>query len=741
MIKNIILGTGYLSSNLIKKIENSKIYSSKDFKREIYKFNKSKYKINLIINSFFSSKKLNKVSSYREFVKKTVIEISEVIDNIDPKIINKIIYTSSSSVYGSLNNNLSFEDKNNRSVYSSFKLSAESLVKNFSSLHKINLSICRLFNLYGPKDDFSIISKLLDIKKKNKKILIFNKGKSIRDFIHVDDVTRIYVKILKSKNSGIFDVGTGKGFSIIEIIEKLRIPKRKIVFQNNALNEISYSVANNKELIKKIKFKKFKKIENFLKIKEKLNSVNLINKNSIENNLVGSIIYGAGYSGKKLANQLVNNKKNNIAYFIDDDPNKIGKFINGIKVLSFKDLQHLSTQTNIRNIIIAIPSLKPKSRNSLFNKLLPYSYSVSSLPEKKFYENNKIDSSDIKQLTIDELFNKNDNQTFPIPENLKNKNILVTGGAGSIGAEISNQITKSNPKKLIILDHSEFNIYRLSKKINLKKVKLILGDIKDENLIKNIIKKNNIEFIFHAAAYKHVKFLEQNLYSAVKNNIFGTNSILKAIKNRSSKLIFISTDKAVNPKNVLGITKRVGELLIKLTFKQPGYEKSKFLIVRFGNVIGSDGSALPYFLNQIKKDLPITLTDKRMERYFMTIKEACNLVLQTSTFKYENKILFLDMGKPVKIIDIIKNIFDKYKKKNQKLKLKITGNKFNEKISEKLVHRNKVFKTKIKKVFFLKDQIKKGKKFYDTINQILKETNNFNSNKLIKLLKQSIRFE
>ncbi len=516
---------------------------------------------------------------------------------------------------------------------------------------------------------------------------------------------------------------------------------KNIIFNNERPNEILHSIANNKELIKKIKLKNFKKVENYLKIKNKLNYENLINKNSIENNLIGSIIYGAGFSGKKLANQLINYDSNNIAYFIDDDPKKIGKFIYGIKVLSFKDLQYLATQTTIRNVIIAIPSLESKPRAKLLNKLLRYSYSVSSLPEKKFYENNKIDSNDIKEVTIDELFNKNNNYNFPVPNNLKDKNILVTGGAGSIGTEISKQIVKLRPKKLIVLDHSEFNIYRLSMEINSKKIRLVLGDIKDENLIKNIIKKNNIEYIFHAAAYKHVKFLEKNLYSAVKNNIFGTNSILKAIKNTQIKLIFISTDKAVNPKNILGITKRLGELLIQLTFKKLGYEKSKYLIVRFGNVIGSDGSALPYFVRQIKKDLPITLTDKKMKRYFMTINEACNLVLQTSNFTYKNKILFLDMGKPVKIINIIKDIFKTYKKPDQKLKIKVIGNKFNEKIYETLTHRNKVYKTKIKKIFFLKNRINGEKKLDILINQIIKETNNFNSNNLIKLLKQSNRYK
>ena len=360
MIKNIILGTGYLSSSLNKNIKKSKIYSSTEFRKVLKKFNKKKNKINLIINSFYSSKMLNNINLKNEFIKKSVSEVSEVFDEIDFRIINKILYTSSSSVYGSLNNKINLKDKNNRSLYSSFKLSAESLIKNFCFQNKIDLYICRLFNLYGPNDKFSIINKLLDAKKQNKKISIYNKGVSTRDFIHVDDVVKIYSKILKLKNSEIFDVGTGRGLSIIEIIKKLRIPSKNIIYKNETSNEIIHSIADNKELIKKIKFKNFKKNKNFLKIKNKLNYENLINKNSIENNLIGSIIYGAGYAGKKLANQLINYDKNNIAYFIDDDPKKIGKHINRIKVLSFKDLQNLSTQTNIRNIIIAIPSLKSK---------------------------------------------------------------------------------------------------------------------------------------------------------------------------------------------------------------------------------------------------------------------------------------------------------------------------------------------------------------------------------------------
>ncbi len=734
MIKTYIIGSGYLSKELFKEIPNSEILNAKTFIKITSIINQSNKKINLIINSFYSSRKLNNLYSYKIFVEKSLSEIAEILDKIDPKKIKKILYTSSSSVYGSINDNIKISDQNNRYIYSSIKLSCEMLLKNFANKSNIDIDICRVFNLYGKDDNFSIISKLKSVlKNKKEKITIFNNGQSVRDYIHISDVAKIYRKLLLKKGSEIIDIGSGKGLKIIDLLRSLKIPKNKIILNNKFTSEISNSVANQKKLSKKIKLFKFKKIESFFNIKKQLHYYSINTQNLIENTLPGSIIFGAGFSGTILSKQLIDFNAEKISYFVDDDPKKIGKIINNINVISFEELKKLSHKTNIKNIIIAIPSLSEKNKEQLIKRLLPISSSISSLPEKKFYKENKINFYDLRNISLDEILNKKKgNLNLPDLKNFNDKKILVTGGAGSIGTEISRQLLNYNPRKVIILDHSEFNIYRFNKKIGDKKIKLILGDIKDTDLIEKIISKNKIDYIFHAAAYKHVKFLEENILSAVQNNILGTNSILKAIKGKKIKLVFISTDKAVKPKNILGLTKRIGELLIHFTFLDKDYQKSKYFIVRFGNVIGSDGSALPYFLDQIKKDLPIELTDRKMQRYFMSIKEACNLVLHCSNLKNKNSIFFLDMGKPVKILDIIKKMFDIYKQPGQKLKVKISGNKFNEEISEKLTLDNKIKRTKINKIFFIKDKLPKKTYFYDYYKKILLTKNSVYLNELLK---------
>ena len=732
MIKTYIVGTGYLSQELTKELSNSKIFTAKHFIRELPQINKSKEKFNLILNSFYSSKKLNGLYSYKIFFEKSLLEVGEILDKINPKKIKKILYTSSSSVYGSIDNKIKILDQNNRYIYSSTKLTCEMLLKNFSNKSKVDLDICRVFNLYGHNDDFSVISKLKSVlKNNNEKITIYNNGQSVRDFIHVKDISKIYKELLLKRGSDIIDIGSGKGLKIIDLINILKIPKNKIIFKKNLTNEISFSVANQKKLFKKIKYFKLKDIESFFNIKRRLYYSFLDKENLIENSLDGSIIYGAGYSGAILSKQLIDFKVDNVRYFVDDDPKKIGKNINNVQIISFYDLEELSKKTNIRNIIIAIPSLSKINKDKMVKKLLPICTSISSLPEKNYYRLKKINFNDLNEISLDELFNKDKIKT-PNLKNFKNKNILVTGGAGSIGTEISRQILNHNPKKIIVLDHSELNIYRFNKSVESNKIKLVLGDIKDIELVEKLISQNKIDYIFHAAAYKHVKFLEENVISAVKNNILGTQSILKAIKGKKIKFIFISTDKAVRPKNILGITKRIGELLVHFTFLENGYQKSNYCIVRFGNVIGSDGSALPHFLDQIKRNLPIQITDKKMQRYFMSIKEACNLVLQCSNLKNKNNIFFLDMGKPIKIIDIIYKIFSVYRQPDQKLKIKISGNKFNEKISEKLTLDNKKKKTKITKIFYIKDSIPKKSLFKKYYQQIVSTKNLFHLNKLLK---------
>lgn len=739
MVKTYLIGTGYLSTKIVKKIKNSKIISSENFMSNIDKINKSKKKFNLIINSFYSARKLNNLSSYKFFVEKSILNISEIFDVVNPKLINKILYTSSSSVYGSIGGKVNNVDRNNRYIYSSLKISAENLIKNFCNKNKINFDICRVFNLYGLNDNFSIISKLIQSKKKKKKIEIYNNGDSIRDFIHVDDVALIYEKLLRIKDSNIFDVGTGKGIKIKDIVNSLKIPSKNVKFIKTKNYEIDNSIANTNNLLKKIKFAKFKKLESFLKIKKLNYQYDIVRSNFLENTLIGSVIYGAGFSGKELSKLFRSYDKNIISYFVDDDPNKIGKTTNEIKILSYEQLKELSKTIQIRNIIVAIPSLKEKKRSELLKKILPLTLNISSLPEKKFYKNNKINLDDINKISLEEILNKqtidSKNQNFNF---LQKKSILITGGAGSIGTEISKQLLKLKLTKLVILDQSELNIYRLNQKLKSKKMKIILGNIQDTILVRKIIEEHKINYIFHAAAYKHVKFLESNIYTAIKNNIFGTFSVLQAIKNKKIHFTFISTDKAVKPKTVLGITKRIGEILVRYFANHKDFIQSKFNIVRFGNVIGSDGSALPYFFNQIKRDLPISLTDIKMERYFMSIREACELVLQSIQINTKNKILFLDMGKPIKIIDIIRKLFLIYKKPNQKLKINFIGNKLNEKVTEKLSINNKFSKTKFKKIYSINDIVINEKKISLLIDYLNKKIETFDNKRLFNLIKKFI---
>jgi UDP-glucose 4-epimerase len=263
MVSTFIIGSGNLSNSIKKKILDSEIYTAKDFLKNISLINKKK-KINLIVNSFYSSEKLKNVTSYETFVFKTVFEISKILDLLNYKIINKIIYTSSSSVYGFINDKINLNKDNNKNMYTAFKISAESLIKNYCEKNSITIIVCRLFNIYGGKDKFSIIQKLKSALINKRKIIIHNYGKSIRDFIHVDDVATIYDRILKSAvNSGLYNVGTGQGTKLIEIIKKLNFKKENLIYKKKLISEITKSVADNLNLIKKIKKIKFKQIDDY----------------------------------------------------------------------------------------------------------------------------------------------------------------------------------------------------------------------------------------------------------------------------------------------------------------------------------------------------------------------------------------------------------------------------------------------------------------------------------------------
>ena len=721
-MKTIILGKkSFISDHIGKIFPNSEILSISNF-INLYKQKNQKKKINLIINSFYPTSKLNNIDDYSNFVQKSSYELSLLLGILVKKNINKIIYTSSAAIYGLEKNNLSFSKKSQRDLYASFKLANEEMLKSFSAKKNIKLIIARVFNVFGKNENFSIVSKLINAKNNNEYIKIFNNGNSIRDFVHINDLVNSYSALIKYGKSGIYDVGTGCGTKILDLVKILN-PKKNIIFHKAAIGEIDSSIANIKKLGKIINTRNFIHIgdhfKNKIKKKELLTKHKYIDHREFGSNR-GVVIYGCGYSGIKIASQLkTSNLLSNVRFFVDDDPSKVGKFISGIKVISFSEMKILADKHKITNLIVAIPSLSEKKNIELVEKLSSYCISIHTLPRKKYFKNKKVEVKDIEKILVEEILNR---KIFSVNSKqlgiFNNKVILVTGGAGSIGSEICRQLLKGHPKKILVLDHSELGIFKLNAEIKDKKMKYILGDIKDEAFISNLIYKNSINYIFHSAAYKHVKFLEENIASAIKNNVIGTFSILKAIKKTNINATFISTDKAVKPTNVLGISKRIAEILVQITAKSNSYKNCKISIVRFGNVLGSDGSAIPTFIQQIKNNQEVTITDLKMKRYFMSIKEACSLVIRASQIKKNNKIFVLKMGKQIKIIDIINKIFKLFKTEGQVLKLKKVGNFGNEKVSEELTRNKNIRLTSVKKIFIANETLPKKELFFDFLDKL-----------------------
>ena len=712
-MKTIIIGKrSILTKSLVNTIKNTDIISA----NEILKYDKkklinliSKNKFNLIINSFFPSKKINSIIYYSDFVNVGITSISKLLDIISPKKINKIIYSSSSSVY---NINNPTPVKNNRHLYGVAKNLCENILYSYSKKNKIDLIIARIFNMYGEDDDFSAISKILKTYKTKKNLIINNNGSSIRDFIHVKDVSKIYEKILKTNIIGNIDIGLGYGIQIKEIIKKLNAQNFKIIKKN--YSEQNLSIAEN--LKWKILFKKFKPIllENFiikkLKIKNKFNLNKVFsnaNKTTNQDSL-GTIIYGCGNAGKQIHDSIIKNNDKGVYCFVDDDPKKINKRYKGKKIISFQRLKELSRTKIINSIIISIPSLTERKIQTLFKKLYTISKNVYNLPIKTEYDNDKISLEDIQNSEFIHIFKrKNSKINLSTLKKLKSKKILITGAGGSIGSELSMQLSRITNKDIICLDHSELALYNLQKKLNTinSKAKFVLGSINDKKNIQELINKEKIQIVFHTAAYKHVNFLEMNVLPAVKNNILGTLNIIEALKNhktKSIKMINISTDKAAQPSSVLGMTKRISEIICD-SYKNNN--KFNITTVRFGNVFASQGSAINLFLDKINNNQNIEITNKKVERYFMSTKEACGLVIQASQLTSSSKTYILDMGQPVKIYDLVKKmvLLKKVKDKNFNINIVETGLGKGEKIKEILSINKKSKKTKIKNILETKE--------------------------------------
>jgi FlaA1/EpsC-like NDP-sugar epimerase len=374
------------------------------------------------------------------------------------------------------------------------------------------------------------------------------------------------------------------------------------------------------------------------------------------------VIYGAGSAGRQLSIALMQSKEYNPVAFLDDESEIQRQFINGVEVFSLNSLSHLIDDKNVIEVLLAIPSISRMRRNEIISFLEPYPVLVRSLPGVAELAQGKVKVSDLHGISIEDLLGRD---AVPVKEELLSFNILdkvvmVTGAGGSIGSELCRQILLLKPKILILYELNEFALYTINKELlDLSVINIgvfpILGSVNNAKRLSRVFKKFGVQTIYHAAAYKHVPMVEFNNSEGVSNNIFGTLNIAKtAIDEGVKTFVLISTDKAVRPTNTMGTTKRFAEMILQALSKEQN--KTRFTMVRFGNVLDSSGSVIPLFKKQIKDGGPVTVTDKDIIRYFMTIPEAVELVIQAGAMGQGGDVFVLDMGKPVRIADLAKKM-------------------------------------------------------------------------------------
>lgn len=408
-----------------------------------------------------------------------------------------------------------------------------------------------------------------------------------------------------------------------------------------------------------------------------------------------TLIVGAGEGGRILYNSFLGSKTAqdiHVVGFVDDDPNKRNTYLSGKKVLgALKDIPELIEKYDIQMVTIAIPSLSRKKLRRIFELVESARVKVNTMPSIEELASGKISVSKLKTIDVADLLGRDEVKLDieSIKDQITDKVILVTGAGGSIGSEICRQIIQFNPAKLLLLGHGENSIYLIDRELRTHhqncptEIVPIIADIQDREKINEIMEQYHPDIVYHAAAHKHVPLMEYNPKEAVKNNIFGTKNVAEAAKAAKVKnFVMVSTDKANNPPNVMGSTKRIAEMIVT-GLNEEGC--TKFSAVRFGNVLGSRGSVIPVFREQIAQGGPITITDFRMTRYFMTIPEASRLVIQSGALAKGGEIFILDMNEPVKIVDLAKNMIRLSGYSEDEIEIIETGIRPGEKLYEELL--------------------------------------------------------
>ena len=408
-----------------------------------------------------------------------------------------------------------------------------------------------------------------------------------------------------------------------------------------------------------------------------------------------TLIVGAGAAGSMVARQLLNNQENTElepVMFVDDSLQMQGLEIYGLRVKGqVGNIPELVEKFKIEHIILAIPSLSKQESTNIAKISVDTGVKTQMIPRIEDLMTGKVSVNEIRDVKIEDLLGREEVQLDmkSISENITGKTILVTGAGGSIGSEICRQVMRFSPKKLILLGHGENSIYMIDMELRntfgpLADLRPLIADVQDRARIFDIVNEYRPDVIYHAAAHKHVPLMEGNPMEAVKNNIFGTKNVAEAADTFSvANFVLVSTDKAVNPPNVMGATKRFAEMIVQNLAKD---SKTKFAAVRFGNVLGSRGSVVPLFKKQIAMGGPVTITDARMTRYFMTIPEASRLVIQAGTLANGGEVFVLDMGEPVKISDLAKNLIRLSGYTENEMEIKETGIRPGEKLFEELMN-------------------------------------------------------
>lgn len=466
--------------------------------------------------------------------------------------------------------------------------------------------------------------------------------------------------------------------------------------------------------------------------------------NKSKNNIM---IFSAGNSGVITKRAFYNSSEFKILGFIDDDKFKVGKRLDGVPVFKLgKKLNNFLVANHVSKVIISTEKISLNRQSSLYSYFQNLNIQLLKLPAVKTWVNGIPNISKLKEIKIEDLLSRGlikiDNKKNKLLYN--GKSILVTGAAGSIGSEIIRQIIKFKPAKIILFDNAETPMFNIKEELDLisNKIKVLyyIDSVSDSKAVNKIFSLHKIDIVFHAAAYKHVNMMEANPRTAIINNVYGTKLIIDfSIKYNVKKFVLISSDKAVNPTNVMGASKRICELYLSSKISDHKHI-TKFIITRFGNVLGSNGSVVPIFEKQIEQGGPITITHPEIERYFMTIPEASLLVLEAGTMGKGGEIFIFDMGRPVKIVDLANNmVVQKGLKVGKDINIEFTGLRPGEKLYEELLlNTENLLKTYNNLIYIAKKEVV-NKELSDLVNDLIDLAfNSFDNFKIVGLMKKIV---